>query len=240
MVDRIDVDVWLWALGADFRPPVRWGALLADDERARMQRFKFEADRQRFLICRSWMRRILARYTGQRAGELKFTYGKREKPALAGEGGLAFNLSHTSGLAGLAVCRGHTVGFDLERLRPIEADFAEYVLSAEELQWLGAQHEAERSRGFLQIWTAKESLIKATGEGLFQCLRSFEAAPARAVDQQFIEGRFHNLDVTDARNWRLFSFAPGPDHVGGLVVDARANADVRIRTRRIGVTAARS
>jgi len=105
------------ALGDDeahvWRVDLRAGAgalapLLSADERARVAGLARPRDRTRFTVARASLRRILARYVGDAADELRFVYGPHGKPALAGAaacgsgaGDVQFNLSHAGLYKGL-------------------------------------------------------------------------------------------------------------------------------------------
>ena len=75
------------------------------------------------------------------------------------------SLSHSGGHAVLAVpSADFPVGVDLERLRPRRFDaWPDWVLHADEMCWL--QQHAELA-DYYALWTLKEALLKATGQGL--------------------------------------------------------------------------
>ena len=75
------------------------------------------------------------------------------------------SFSHSGGHAVLAVpSADFPVGVDLERLRPRRFDAWPYwVLHADEASWL--QQHAELA-DYYALWTLKEALLKATGQGL--------------------------------------------------------------------------
>ena len=74
-----------------------------------------------------------------------------------------FSLSHCRGM----VCCGLSdapVGVDVESSRPFSQRLAERVCTQEERAWLEAQPDQER--GFLSLWTLKESVMKLSGKGI--------------------------------------------------------------------------
>ena len=75
------------------------------------------------------------------------------------------SFSHSGGHAVLAVpSADFPVGVDLERLRPRRFDaWPDWVLHADEARWL--QQHAELA-DYYALWTLKEALLKATGQGL--------------------------------------------------------------------------
>ncbi len=113
------MDVWLVPLIGD--PPAGlggdWNSILSSDEQARAARFRFDADRTRWIRARTALRVILSGCTGSPPHEICFELGRHGKPALAGGGPLEFNLSHSGDWAMVAVAQGVPVGIDIERIR---------------------------------------------------------------------------------------------------------------------------
>lgn len=86
-----------------------------------------------------------------------------------------FNLSHSHDRVCIAVSAYSPVGVDVERVRSqMEVDkLADLVMSvSEKTAWSQLQKE-ERQIAFFRLWTRKEAVVKATGEGLFRSLPSF-------------------------------------------------------------------
>ncbi len=162
-------------------------ALLAPDERARAKRFHHSRDRDRFIVARGILRWILARYL--RTDPRRLTFGENEhgKPRLidAGSDAIAFNLSHSEGLALYALARGREVGVDVERVRRDLGDdaIAELFFSPREAACLRALPPVIRPAAFFALWTRKEAYVKAHGDGLTSDLDAFTVSldPGRSV-----------------------------------------------------------
>jgi phosphopantetheinyl transferase len=92
------------------------------------------------------------------------------KPRLAREPGrLSFNLSHSGGLALIAVAPGGVdVGVDVERLRPRRdlVRLAKRWLPPADAEALAGAPESEREAIFYSAWTRHEARVKCTGSGL--------------------------------------------------------------------------
>lgn len=140
--------------------------LLTGDDRLRADSFRFETDRLRWIACRAGLRRILAAATGMDPADLPLVSNPYGKPLLAPPfDSLHFNLSHSGDLAVVAVSRDGPVGIDIEPL-----DRASELTEVVE----GFCHPLEaaelpcgpgRDLHLLEIWTAKEALLKAIGTG---------------------------------------------------------------------------
>ena len=146
-------------------------ALLSAAERDRAGRFQFARDRDRFVRGRGYLRRTLARATGINAAALVLETGEHGKPRLRPLPGRAtphFNLSHSGGLAVLAVSEEGPLGIDIEfrdrRLDP--ARLSSTVLVASERQAIERSASEDVLAVFLAMWTAKEARMKLTGDGM--------------------------------------------------------------------------
>lgn len=83
---------------------------------------------------------------------------------------LSFNLSHSSGLALVAVAPGGLeVGIDVEHLRPrrdLARLAARWLPGADAAAVAAAMSDDERERLFYAAWTRHEARVKCTGAGL--------------------------------------------------------------------------
>jgi 4'-phosphopantetheinyl transferase len=171
--------LWIWKLDASQEAVTAMAGLLSPGERARAGRFKFEADRRRYVAAHAGLRRILGCLTGAAAEELQFKFSARGKPRLEtqppGEP-LFFNLSHSADFALLGVLKGNEIGVDLESER--ELDFLEIAkgFHAEEREWLEAHREHAKD-AFFRLWTLREAVFKAAGESLFSGPKFFSVLP---------------------------------------------------------------
>ncbi|HWB10608.1 MAG TPA: 4'-phosphopantetheinyl transferase superfamily protein [Pirellulales bacterium] len=219
-------EVHLWRIATDRPrdlPSLR--ELLAPDERAKADRFRFEGDRRRSIVRRAALREILARYADALPAELAFCYGPQGKPAFAPpfrDFGIEFNLSFSGETALCAVGR-RSLGVDVERYRVIEDAglVAKHFFTPTEIS---VQSEAEdANRVFLRHWTRKEALIKATGSGLSVPLNSFDVS-------WLPDGTGHPVGLADAEGrlttWYVHDLSPFPEELAAL---ATAFPEAKIR-----------
>lgn len=127
------------------------------------------------------LEKVVARAAGVDVGEISIRKTSTGRPVARGVS-LDFNVSHADGLVVVALSSGGAVGVDIERAdrrvgEASESKLAEDVLSEAERDWLesvsraldraGAMELAlARSAALMQMWTVKEAVMKATGEGL--------------------------------------------------------------------------
>lgn len=144
--------------------------MLSTDEKKRTDHFYREKDKERYIICRGTLRTIISLYLGIAADRLQFDYGHYGKPVLLGGGAskkLKFNMSHSHDMALFAFVRGGEVGIDIEQIRDILEieQIAEGLFSDPEKKYYYSLPENKKKEFFFNIWTRKESLFKAIGEG---------------------------------------------------------------------------
>ncbi len=150
-------------------------ALLSEDERAQVQRFKFERLRREALTTRALMRIAISYGRKLPPQAWQFSLNAHGKPAIEPQSGLHFNLSNSAGLVVCFVAEGAEVGVDVEPFERANEilKLAPDVFSTAEQAQLEALRDAEKLDRALSLWTLKESYIKARGMGLSLPLDKF-------------------------------------------------------------------
>ncbi|MFH1058688.1 MAG: 4'-phosphopantetheinyl transferase superfamily protein [Pseudomonadota bacterium] len=193
----------LWArLGPDLGPARRAAlaaaAGLPDSELQAMARFRRWQDAQARLFGRLLLGRGLAVLGDDpgRAAQLELSaYGQ---PVLAG--GPAFSISHSGRLVVCALCAAAPLGVDVEELRAM--DLNDFQSSLTPAEWELVQADPAPPARFLDLWTAKESVLKALGTGL-----------STPLDRVAVSGR---RAWAGGRAWRLTPLDLDPGHKAHL------------------------
>ena len=174
-----EVHVWRLSLDQPEEVLTRFRGSLDPSELERAQRFYFEGLRRHFVAGRGFLRAVLARYLRASPEALSFSYGAYGKPSLA-QRPLQFNMSHSHGVALLAVSEDKQLGVDVEHIRSDFAteDIARRFFSRAEVEVFDKLAEDERVNAFFRCWTRKEAYIKAIGLGLSQPLDGFDVTLA--------------------------------------------------------------
>jgi 4'-phosphopantetheinyl transferase len=183
--DRPAVDhvrVWLIPLEATGLPAEAGTDLLDEDERRRADSFGHAVERGRFVTAHAATRLILADLLGVEPSDIRWRHGRHGKPRLVGAGaGVQTSLSHSGGLAALAVASGRCVGVDLQRMS-IGVDprgLSRRYFPDSEASYVAAARSAEERLGrFVRLWTRKEACVKVAGGRLMQGLRLAVRTPA--------------------------------------------------------------
>jgi 4'-phosphopantetheinyl transferase len=215
--DSLRIDLWctyISEIGDDSLWP-RYDALLSADERARQARFRFARDQRRHLVTRALVRTVLSRYAAVRPEDWVFSAGAHGRPAISAPRQvppLEFNISHAADLVMLAVTTGRTLGVDTESVeaRAAEIDGLDRYFAPEESAALLALPPGERRRRFFELWTLKESYIKARGMGLAIPLDAFRFG---LTGERGLTLHMRPALADSPGGWRVWQLGLRPDYL---------------------------
>lgn len=212
-----EAQVWSATLQRALQTVASLAALLSPDETARAKRFYFERDRARFIVGRGLLRILLGGYLSIDPARIEFSYGPHGKPALKTNDhppAIEFNLAHSNDRVVYAFCRDRELGIDVEYIRAMEDidALARHVFSPHEVALVTSLSGQEKHDAFFKIWTCKEAVLKASGDGLTKPLDQTDIAiteeSARLVS---IDG-----DREQATAWHLETWRPTPAYQAAL------------------------
>ena len=159
--------------------------------------------------------RLLARYADlpEPPTLVRDEHGKPHAPDLHG---IDFNLSHSGKHALIAVAIGQPLGVDIEmqgRARSIE-EIAQRYFAPSEAMALQALPPDLRDAAFLRLWTGKEAVLKAIGQGLSFGLDRVEFE----LDQFGQLGALRRVqhDQAQTKGWHWHALQPLQDHHGAI------------------------
>lgn len=201
-------------------------ALLSDEERQRLSRFRFDRHRREAAVSRALVRTTLARYVDRAASAFRYRLGPYGRPYIDPPCGVAFNATNHPDLVACAVCLHEDIGVDVEPVSRGEEILAvaSSVFSGPEIEALAALPAASRRDRAVSLWTCKEAYIKARGLGFSAPLR--EIAIDFPVDQRPALRFLSAIDEPDG--WWLET----RDHGGfRIAVAVRAANDVSLVVR---------
>lgn len=223
-------------------------ALLDRHERDRAARFVHDKDRLRYVLGHGFMREVLSAASGVPANSIDFTRGPHGKPSMNGSD-FHFNFSDTKDAVLIGI-GPEELGVDLETMeRRVDHErVAEHYFTPEEVQEIGRASDkaqvssakiqvvgdaapgSERSkRRFLEFWTRKEAVLKASGVGIMDDLKVLRVQDGThdipIAHQEFIR--------MAAVQYNVSTFALGKSHVISVASSA-ARTLTLIPPRRTG------
>lgn len=167
---------------------------LADYQRA--HKFSSLPRQQLFLVQRAYLRLLSAHLLNKKTENLTFAFSSFGKPFLVGDE-LYFNLSHSKNFTLYAFSKTQEIGIDIEEIdrnSPFSA-IANLCCSNVELQELAQLPKQEQGSFFLNLWTRKEAISKAIGQGLNLDFRTIDVGVERR-DFAFASSLFHLTDMS--------------------------------------------
>lgn len=208
--------------------------LLSAAEKQEESRFIFARDRHRYLITRALVRTVLSRYAPVDPKEWVFSTDGYGRPHIintqATNSRLSFSVSHTQGLIVLAVAKGLSLGVDVENFttRDIPIDVANQYFAPQEVAALHDVPHQQRQYRFFEIWTLKESYIKARGTGFSLPLDSFSL--------HFRDDYAVDLVSDDSSRWQLWQFRPTSEHLVAVCAEKLNAQSSRLLARETTLT----
>jgi 4'-phosphopantetheinyl transferase len=201
------VQVWFAMLDRGAPEIAALVRVLSPEEMDRANRFRRSVDRERYLARRGLLRRRLSQYLrlGPEKIEIhRHSQGKPYVPARINPDNLQFSESDSDNLAAFAFSRSSPIGVDIEKIRafPDMPALVERYFTARERREVLCGHKAQRLIRFYRLWTRKEAVLKAQGEGLLKGLDSVDVSaghgsgpwPVQPRDRG-VEGEYHHMNI---------------------------------------------
>jgi 4'-phosphopantetheinyl transferase len=194
-------------------------ALVTEQERAWLAKFRFDRDRHEHLVSRALVRACLAHPLHARPESFRWRLGEHGKPSLDPAGELFFNASNHRDVVVCALARHEALGVDVEPTTRGDQilEVTHTVFSTAERAALERMSLAQRRDRAVTLWTAKEAYIKALGLGLSAPVRDItidlDVAPYVVVGDP---GWF--LETVDRHDARVAVAVRGPGSRPRIVI----------------------
>lgn len=188
--------------------------LLGVDEQARAKRFRFDTDRDRFIIGHGLLRALLGRSLNMPPAEIAFLRGEFGKPFLENDP-IHFNLSDTKDAVLVAIAH-EPIGADIETMNrnTDHLGVADHYFTAAEVESIRTARDGKRR--FLELWTRKEAVLKACGVGLMDDLHSLEVGDTLNI----LTISHPDFVRLAAPEYHVVSMSVGTDHLISLASES--------------------
>jgi 4'-phosphopantetheinyl transferase len=169
-------------------PKLASAPLLSIAEKDKASRLLKSEDQQSYITSKHFLRLILSRFLQTDPMGLVYQYVLNKKPYLPG---LHFNLSHSKNQVVIAVST-NALGIDVEHIKLsfVFNDLLDMCFDIPERDFITTG--SNQLLNFYTLWTRKEALLKATGEGLVDQLNKVPGIPVKVMrnDQSFAVDSF--------------------------------------------------
>ena len=133
-----------------------------EEIQTQVMRFKRWQDRHSCLLGKILLREGLKKHGYPPDCLNNLSYSTYKRPFI--DNSIDFNISHSGEYVMCAINTDGRVGIDIERKKPLNfAEFRNYMTPDE---WDTMREAPDQSEYFYDLWTVKESVIKAEGKGL--------------------------------------------------------------------------
>jgi 4'-phosphopantetheinyl transferase len=180
VADRLELilgKIHVWYACVDCSPTKQireFEAVISQEEKARAQRFRSAQDHDRYIVQHGVLRSLLSGYMGCAPRQVDIRTSANGKPYLAGpdRDAIHFSASQSEAFAAFAFSRIGSTGVDIEKMRDIPdiPEIVERHFTPREKNAIFSIPESLRSGLFYRLWTRKEAVLKAQGEGLLRPL----------------------------------------------------------------------
>lgn len=194
--------------------------VLSEKEMARSLSYLLASDRCRSIVSRAALKQVLAGFLKTAAAGIEFCYSKHGKPFLQDDPELKFSIAHSGDAFVIGVSRGDDIGIDVEQLDR-EADLSKlqtYLFTTAELIHFKGIDPHLRKNVFINSWTKKEAVLKATGEGLTRAMNTLELAFSE--NKIYRTGKRTNA-AQPGSAWFLEHFSPMDAYTAAVAVKGK-------------------
>lgn len=171
-------EVHIWSAAIDERfDKLLTNSFLSENEKVRGGKFSYDIDSFVYSVRHNLLRIILGRYLKYPPAEIKFKNTPYQKPYIVYPiTSMQFNISISSNRFVAAFCQQHSIGVDIELIRKIGniSQLTEDYFTPNEASWINTYPESMLETVFFSIWSKKEAIVKATGQGLNIQLNTFD------------------------------------------------------------------
>jgi 4'-phosphopantetheinyl transferase len=147
---------------------------LSEERIKKINRLVSFNDKYRSLLGEILVRQIIVNKFSILNSDIEIVTNNYGKPYLYTINNFEFNISHSGDWVVCAIDES-PIGIDIEKIQSINyLDIAQRFFTKNEFRLLNSKNRYEKLRYFFELWTLKESYIKAVGKGLSIPLNSFE------------------------------------------------------------------
>jgi len=193
MPSQIDV----WYMTTDFSQSIKnlsyFFNLLSPEEKDKSNNFAINEYKNQYIYTRSMVRIILSHYTSLMTTDIIYKYNENGKPELKNNTitPIYFNITHSKGLIACAVSKIQYFGLDSENVdtKISFLEVAKRYFSNDEYNAILQLTTSLQKIRFFELWTLKESYLKALGSGLGNNLKeiSFKLDTENNIHAEFIK-----------------------------------------------------
>lgn len=157
---------------------VREDIYISDIRKEKLQKTKKESARLLSLAAEAAYNEMSTALTGE---IIPYRYNEKGKPV---NDKFFFSISH-SGEYAVCACAATPVGVDIQKIKKANIEIAKRFFSDDEFEYVKNGHNKDER--FFEIWTKKEALVKAFGQGIDADFSKFSVLKDCGADFKFYD-----------------------------------------------------
>lgn len=189
-----DIELYLLNIAANIRHINK--SIIPSIQINEINNYKIKHDSDKRLLVRSFLYEYLTKYYGITNFELDFT--KYLKPFLKAAPYIHFSFSYAKDYALIGISAHKKLGIDIEYINPTLQinEIAPSIMCSSELKQFNAysNNSYDQRVYFFQLFSAKESIIKAFGTGLYFDVKNLNIIEHNQFMHQHVQFKYHKLE----------------------------------------------
>lgn len=146
---------------------------ISKEKKSKLQKLKHREDKLRCLIGEILVRYIIAETISIKDSDIIFETNIYGKPFLRDYSDFHFNISHSGDFV-LCAIDNKPIGIDIEKVLSIEYEaIVTNFFTSKEMNYIMRGNFKNQINKFYEIWTIKESYVKAYGQGINMSFKDF-------------------------------------------------------------------
>lgn len=174
-----NLDIWRVYIPDFIEKIEKEGFLLDDFEKDKSNSFLKEEDRNRYILGKISLKKLIAKYLKIDPKDIKFKNLEFNKPVLASHSNLEFNISHSGSFIILGFTKRVSIGVDIEFMDS-KVDLYNLIYNTmSSVEVSSILNSGNPREIFYKLWTRKESLLKGIGIGLTDRLKDINCCDGK-------------------------------------------------------------
>ena len=155
MITLVSEEIWSFDLEGALKE-------ISEQRREQVLKFKHEQGQRLCVLAYQLLKQGLREEYGIDENPV-FEYNEHGKPSIVGHPEIFFNLSHCKEAVVCAIS-SEPIGVDVESIRVFKESLVRYTMNDDEIQEIESSDDPART--FIRFWTMKEAVMKLSGEGI--------------------------------------------------------------------------
>ena len=141
-------------------------SIIPKEQLEKIQKYKQDIDKSKRILARTFLFEYVKK--NYNVKDFSFEYTDKQRPKFK-HTKVDFSISYSKNIIAVALSRNAKVGIDIEFVEPsvVSKSVASEFMNTTQLAKFNTLTNKDRDNYFYEMWTSKESFLKASGDGLY-------------------------------------------------------------------------